>query len=573
MMTALSCRTSLLLAFLVTAGCNLTTPLDADISTPQEVVDGADVTGSSDSAQGEEDLGSGWTDISIPPHTVQPCSEIYDEALLPTFEVEIAPDVWAAMLEEWKNGDVWEAEGKPVKVYRPAKWFRYEDETFFDVMIRPKGSPFQWPLSPTKMQFNISFTQINKDQRFRGVRKLLLDAPAWDPTFFHDRLGMSVMRDLGIPASCANNARLIINGEYYGIFTSIERVDKEFLTRWFGPLLNDGNLYKYFYKANNEDDGDTSDLEETFFFDGMTGEFTGDSLTLEELAAKVDLDQAILEWAGEAIIPDGDGFWIGSDNFYLYNHPTRGFLFIPWDLDISFDHKKPFVDPITHSVDWGIFEGKPPQFETVMADPVWSQKFKDALDTARAVYDPTVLQGRIDQWSAQIIDAVAEDTNKPFSTQEHIDQVAVLRDFVQQRADYYDGWKVCTSDGGPSVDKSFAGANFRFLLSACGWELSEQACVKAGGHLASPQSDEEQAFLVAESQALVEGYWWLGANDIALEGAYVGADGSPLPYDSWGNEQPDGEDSQNCAALSPTETGDWQDKECSSPYPAICRLP
>jgi len=565
MKMARSVSAGLTLCLLVSSSCNLTTPIEGDISAPTDIA--GDLL-----APDEPDV-QGMVDLTLPPHTVKPCSEIYDEELLPTYEVEIAPDVWAAMLEEWANGAEWEAEGKPVKVYRPVKWFRYEGETFFDVMIRPKGSPFQWPLSPTKMQFNISFTQINKEQRFRGVRKLLLDAPGWDSTFFHDRLGFSYMRDLGIPASCANSARLLINGEFYGLYTSIERVDKEFLTRWFGPELNDGNLYKYFYKANNEDDGDTSDLEETFLFDGDTGEFTGKSQTIEDLLATVDLDEAVLEWAGEAIMPDGDGFWIGSDNFYLYNHPERGFLFIPWDLDISFDHKKPYVDPISHSVDWGIFGGKPPQFELVMADPVWSQKFRDALDTARSVYDPAVLQDRIDRWSAQIIDSVAEDTNKPFTTQGHIDQVAVLREFVQQRADYYDSWKVCTSEGSPAIDESFEGADFRFLLAACGWEQAEQACIKAGGHLAVPLNEKEQAFLLEKSQELSEGYWWLGANDIEEEGVFVAPDGSPLPYDQWASEQPDGNDSQNCAALSPTESGDWQDKECASPYPAICRLP
>ncbi|MBM4354847.1 MAG: hypothetical protein FJ109_13840, partial [Deltaproteobacteria bacterium] len=311
-------------SLLLPTACNLNTPLEGDITTPVDIVDAVDSTPEVE------------TDITVLPFTTKPCSEIFDEDLLPTFEVEIAPDVWAAMQDEWANGADWEAEGKPVKVYRPVKWFRYEGETFFDVMIRPKGSPFQWPLSPDKMQFNISFTQINKDQRFRGLRKLLLDAPAWDLTFFHDRLGMSYMRDLGLPASCANSVRLVVNGEYYGLFTSIERVDKEFLTRWFGPQLNDGNLYKYFYKATNEADEDTSDLEQTFLFDHTTGEFAKNDLTIELLEDTMDLDQAILEWAGEAMMPDGDGFWIGSDNFYVYNHPVRGFLFIPWDLDISF---------------------------------------------------------------------------------------------------------------------------------------------------------------------------------------------------------------------------------------------
>ena len=55
------------------------------------------------------------------------------------------------------------------------------------------------------------------------------------------------------------------------------------------------------------------------------------------LAAIADMDETLAEWAGEAMIADADGFWIGRQNFFLYDHPTRGWLWIPHDLDATID--------------------------------------------------------------------------------------------------------------------------------------------------------------------------------------------------------------------------------------------
>ena len=55
------------------------------------------------------------------------------------------------------------------------------------------------------------------------------------------------------------------------------------------------------------------------------------------LAAIADMDETLAEWAGEAMIADEDGFWIGKQNFLLYDHPTRGWLWIPHDLDATID--------------------------------------------------------------------------------------------------------------------------------------------------------------------------------------------------------------------------------------------
>ena len=83
------------------------------------------------------------------------------------------------------------------------------------------------------MQFVISFNEVDTDARFHGLRKLELDMPRTDPSYLRQRVALTYLRALGVPAQCANSGRLVINGAYYGLFTNMERPDVEFVQRLF----------------------------------------------------------------------------------------------------------------------------------------------------------------------------------------------------------------------------------------------------------------------------------------------------------------------------------------------------
>ena len=65
---------------------------------------------------------------------------------------------------------------------------------------------------PRKMQFDVSFDQIDPMGSFHGVSKLVFDMPRDDWTFMHDRISQAWLRQDGIMAPCSVNARLDING-------------------------------------------------------------------------------------------------------------------------------------------------------------------------------------------------------------------------------------------------------------------------------------------------------------------------------------------------------------------------
>lgn len=359
----------------------------------------------------------------------KPCPDIYAQDLLPTFELELAPHELQALQQEWEAGDDNNTPEHPVLK------FRYEDEVITYASVRLRGNSTWWP-GQKKMQFQVSFNKYDKKGRFRGLKKILFDAAEYNRSFLRDRLAMAIFRDVGVPAPCANNARLVVNGEYYGLFSNIEKVDSEFLERVFE--FDEGNLYKRgggWDKKTNEEDPDESDLEALL-----------DADDIDELAAVMNLDEAVLEWAAEAVMPDNDGAWAGGLNFYLYNDPQTGFNIIPWDKDATFTRIAPDVDPYTYEKP--NFKGRP-QYVLVTDDPAWFERYIAAIERVlEAGYDVETLQERIDTWTAQIEQAAFDDVNKPFTDEQYLDAVEALREFVALRRDFVEGWLGCWRKGG-----------------------------------------------------------------------------------------------------------------------------
>jgi hypothetical protein len=213
------------------------------------------------------------------------CADLYDEDLLPTFELTIAPEHWSAIVDDCS------------REYQPAT-LRYGDESAA-AMVRNKGN---WSFSCEKPQFVISFNETDSQARFHGLRKLVLDAPFYDRTLLRERLAFHFLARYGSEASCANNARLLVNGAYLGLYANVERIDREYLERHYddpsGDLWKAGRELK-----TNEDMPDHARIDAFWA-----------AREVSELATLVDLEQAVRAWAGQAMLPDRDSYWLASED-------------------------------------------------------------------------------------------------------------------------------------------------------------------------------------------------------------------------------------------------------------------
>jgi spore coat protein CotH len=352
---------------------------------------------------------------------------MYDDAALRTFEIEIAAEDWTAMQAEY-------AAAVDPAPYHPIV-FKHMDDVVTNAMIRLRANPLHWA-SQAKMQFQISFNEIDPERRYAGLRKLVLDSAHYNRSHLRDRLAASIFQDLGLPFSCVNHARLFVNGQYYGLYSNIEKVDHEFLERAFDD--HDGLLYKKGQELTTHEDEQPDTSRKDLFWQ---------STTPDALATLGDVDQMVGMWAVESIVPDGDGYWAGGWNMYLYDHPSRGFLYIPYDFDLAFDSVVSSADPAIWHKENERYNGRP-HVEAILADPVWLGRFAMHVADARAAYDPAVLQARIDRWAAQIADAVAVDPNAPFTWDQHVAAVARLRGYVGDRAAFLRAWAACWEAGG-----------------------------------------------------------------------------------------------------------------------------
>ena len=158
------------------------------------------------------------------------------------------------------------------------------------VMVRLKGN---WSWRCDKKQYVISFNEVDAKGRFHGLRKIVLDAPWYDPTLLAERLGFSFMRRTGANWSCVNNAKLFINNEYQGLYVNVERIDKEYLQRHFTDIEAEGNLY----------DGGTELRTNETLGDVSRRDALMKAIDIQTIDSLSDLDQAVRYLASSAILP------------------------------------------------------------------------------------------------------------------------------------------------------------------------------------------------------------------------------------------------------------------------------
>lgn len=363
------------------------------------------------------------TDTGGLPSWPQPCADVYAQDSVPTFSLDFTPANWQALQWDCQQGG---------QTYFPVE-FGYAGETVA-AMARLKGN---WSYDCTKYQFVISFNEEDPNGRFHGLRKIMLDAPWYEQSFLHERIAFPLFESLGLPYSCVNNARLDINGAYFGLYVNIERIDQEYLERNFEEP--EGNLYQGGVELKtNELENDTSRRDALFA-----------AASVDEIAALMDLDQAVAEWAAEAMLPALDNYWAGVEiNYYLYDHPTRGFVYLPYDLDIAFGDNAygdgsllwpgaEFIDPITYEHPGWL---KEPLMQIVLSDAYWCERFVEELGHARAAYDPDAMAEQVSAWADQIEASVLADQHKTFPSSDHTIAIDRLEAFFAERADFVDAW-------------------------------------------------------------------------------------------------------------------------------------
>ena len=368
---------------------------------------------------------------------------VFDDDNLRTYELTVA----TADLD-WLDSNIL------LEEYVPAT-LNFEGREIGQVGLRYKGGfgtlqsclDAQGQKTCSKLSMKLKFNKYEPDLRFYGLKKLNFHSMNSDPSQMHDRLAYHLYRAMGVAAPRAVHARLVINGEFQGLFALIEQIDGRFSRDRFADG-GKGNVYKEVWpihttaqpyldalKTNEDENPDVSPMirfatELQNATDATIESVLARWLDLDNIMAFLAVDRAIENWDGIV------GFWCfnggcGNHNFYWYGNERDDFLtLIPWDMDNTFDSPNFFLQlgqPVWDAspVDCTPVEvfdipGLGPisrrgascdpliRWLGVTLRPGYLAATETLLD---GPFAPANVTANLDKWEAQIADAVAEDGN------------------------------------------------------------------------------------------------------------------------------------------------------------------
>ncbi len=371
----------------------------------------------------------------------------------------------------------------PDDPYFPAD-FSADGVTITDVGVRFKGNS-SFNAQGVKKSFKIDFDEYDKDNDelvFYDLKKLNLNNGFKDPTMLREKLFLDFAANF-IAAPRAVHVKLYVNGEYYGLYTAVEQVDKTFAQNRFGND-EDGNLFKgaasdaadanddfgsdltwlgsdpdpyydYYVLKTNETANDYSQL--IAFIDVLNNTSPEDFPTaLEPL---FDVADGLQGLALNNLFVNLDAYNGSAHNYYVYDRDDTGQItHIPWDTNESFGRFLMFVaqdeDPLKLDPFWlptpmmpGEDEERP-LMENLWANADYGNDYLcDLQQMLDSGFDVTTMETRINELADLIRTDLYADPNKLYSNtefetnlytniQDGRDTIYGLRYFVQERADY-----------------------------------------------------------------------------------------------------------------------------------------
>ena len=207
------------------------------------------------------------------------------------------------------------------------------------------------------MKLKINWDDPNAE--FYGVRKVQLHSQNLDPSLMHERLGYWLFAEMGVVVPRSTHARVMINGEFAGVFALTEQIDGRFTRENFEN--GKGNLYKEAWPFDadgsargrreliaaletNEDDNPTRRDH-----DRLHGRARCARAPEDRLDVLAEHDRRA-ESAGDVGRRPGDSQRrrctalvllsgpCAPHNFFWYEDPDSEQLWlIPWDLDNAFE--------------------------------------------------------------------------------------------------------------------------------------------------------------------------------------------------------------------------------------------
>lgn len=349
-------------------------------------------------------------------------SSLFDETRIVDVNIQFPDDDFWSQLYATYSGDY----------YIPAS-VTIDGNIYDSTGMKLKGNS-SWGYPSDKKSFKLDFNEFISGQDIDGLKKLNFNNNFKDPTMLREKLFFDFCKTAGIPAPRANFARVYINGIYWGIYTMVDQIDKDYLDILFDD--NDGNLFKgdphgdLSYKGDlqsnytgdyelhtNEPENDWSDLVDLIDVINNTDAADYES----QFFSLTDATVFYSHWAVDNLFASLDSYIGSGHNYYIYHDSTDlKWKWILWDGNEAFGN---FSNGIPNdqlsTLDLLYYASSPakrPAIANAVANADMQQDYLNTIYILKESYfNPTYLYPVIDTYADLVRDAVYADTMKQFT--------------------------------------------------------------------------------------------------------------------------------------------------------------
>lgn len=276
-----------------------------------------------------------------------PQAALYEPTALRTIFLEFENSEWETELADFYNSDV------EVPAVMTVDGVKYPG-----VGVHFRGASSYFTVAPGhKRSLNVSVDFTDSKARLYGHKTLNLLNAHEDASMMSTVLYSHIARQY-IPVPKANFAKVVINGESWGVYVNVEQFSKDFVNenfkvakskdghaaRWKvkGSPGADGGLgyvgdkieaYEQRYEIKTTDDeGDWNDLIKLC----KTLSTTPLDKLEEALKPMLDIDGVLWFLALDNALINNDGYWVRASDYNIYKDPKGVFHLVPHDMNEAF---------------------------------------------------------------------------------------------------------------------------------------------------------------------------------------------------------------------------------------------
>ena len=325
-----------------------------------------------------------------------------------------------------------------------------------------------------KKSFNIELDWV-KNHDIDGYETINLNNCFGDPSFIREVLFENISRNY-IPATKANYVQLVINDESWGLYPSIQQLDKKHASQWFfndectrwraedpnntapgcgegpggggggpgsGPHFGAGTSSLNYLGSADEDYYEHYTLKKSYKEDPWADLINACQVIdqadefqdpYQELNESLDVDATLWHLANEIIFSDDDSYIFkgGMDYYVYFDEANQRILPIEYDGNSVMASSHQYWSPFYHEED--------PDFillNKLLAIPELRARYLAHFRTIlNERFQTNYINTKIDDYAAFIDEHVQNDPKKIYSHQEFMSELASLKIFFQLRAQY-----------------------------------------------------------------------------------------------------------------------------------------